>query len=100
MCFDMNKRYSPFLLSFASVFLSDSPNISSYMRSMQAQQIASAYQVAGPRPNSYGHTTLRTRPPAIPVRSQVIGNEIRSQHSSATAQQILGMLSAPYFRRY
>ena len=69
------------------------------MRSMQAQKIASAYPVAGQRPNSYGHTTLRTRPPAIPVRSQVTGNEIRSQHSSATTQQMLGMLSTTYFRR-
>ena len=100
MCFDMDKRHSPLMLSFASIFLSDSSNISPYMRSMQAQKIASAYSVAGQRPNSYGHTTLRTRPPAIPVRSQVIGNEIRSQHSSATGQQMLGMLSATYFRRY
>ena len=99
MCFDMNKRHSPVMLSFASVFLSDSPNISPYMRSMQAQKIASAYPVAGQRPNSYGHTILRTRPLAIPVRTQVTGNEIRSQHSSATGQQMLGMLSATYFRR-
>ena len=99
MCFDMNKRHSPVMLSFASVFLSDSPNISPYMRSMQAQKIASAYPVAGQRPNSSGHTTLRTRPLAIPVRTQVTGNEIRSQHSSATGQQMLGMLSAIYFRR-
>ena len=99
MCFHMNKRHSPVMLSFASVFLSDSPNISPYMRSMQAQKIASAYAVAGQRPNSSGHTTLRTRPLAIPVRTQVTGNEIRSQHSSATGQQMLGMLSATYFRR-
>ena len=99
MCFDMNKRHSPVMLSFASVFLSDSPNISPYMRSMQAQKISSAYPMAGQRPNSSGHTTLRTRPLAIPVRTQVTGNEIRSQHSSATGQQMLGMLSATYFRR-
>lgn len=83
----------------------NSTSVSPYVRSMQGDQnTAYGFPVTGQHQSLITHTASRTRPPAIPVRGQVTGNNLLTQQlgPAASSQGFAGGLyrsniQTPYY---